>query len=70
MHKRNYKTKVPSQILEPNDTVLLRNVSEKERAGKVTTYCEKDIYPLVLNRKEEKQTEVILTTTYSYKHET
>lgn len=54
MHKRNYKKKVPSQILEPNDTVLLRNVSEKERAGKVRTYCEKDIYPLVLNRKEEK----------------
>ena len=38
MNKRNYNKKVFDQILDPNDRVLLRNVSEREGTGKLKSF--------------------------------
>ena len=38
MKKRNYNKKVFDQILDPNDRVLLRNVSEREGTGKLKSF--------------------------------
>ena len=47
MNKRNYNKKVFGQIFEPNDRVLLRNVSETGGTGKLRSYWEKEIYVVV-----------------------
>ena len=47
MNKRNYNKKVFGLILEPNDRVLLRNVSERGGTGKLRSYWEKYIYIVV-----------------------
>ena len=38
MNKRNYNKKVFDQILDPNDRVLLRNVSERGGTGKLKSF--------------------------------
>ena len=47
MNKRSYNKKVFGLILEPNDRVLVRNVSERGGTGKLRSYWEKDIYAVV-----------------------
>ena len=44
MNKRNYNKNLFGQILEPNDRVLSRNVSDRGGTGKLRSYWEKDIY--------------------------
>ena len=46
-NKRNYNKKVFGQVLEPNDRILFRNVSERGGTGKLRSYWKNDIYVVV-----------------------